>query len=215
MNRKASVGENYFRVHPKGVGVICNKEEGIPAFTFVDEYFGVIHSPWRWYEVQDMLRKQHSNSLTDFYNIILERPIDDPYGYDAIFIDAASRGSITSRMSHSCDPNCNAIVLSHNGKLAIAMYTMKDIRKGEELTFDYSSVTEDEKEYRSATCLCGTHLCRGSYLFYSESNAFMQLMNKEHNYIQRNTILLRACLEPLDQSNISILKVFLVILILC
>jgi hypothetical protein len=43
---------------------------------------------------------------------------------------------------------------------------------GEELTFDYSSVTESEREFRAATCLCGTHHCRGSYLYYSGASAF-------------------------------------------
>lgn len=31
---------------------------------------------------------------------------------------------------------------------------------GEELTFDYSSVTESEKEFRDAICLCSTRNCR-------------------------------------------------------
>ncbi len=46
---------------------------------------------------------------------------------------------------------------------------------GEELTFDYSSVTESEKEYREAVCLCGSRQCRGSYLYYSGSTAFTQV----------------------------------------
>ncbi len=46
---------------------------------------------------------------------------------------------------------------------------------GEELTFDYRSVTESEKEYREAICLCGTRSCRGSYLYYSGSDAFTQV----------------------------------------
>lgn len=31
---------------------------------------------------------------------------------------------------------------------------------GEELTFDYCSVTESEREFREAICLCGTSNCR-------------------------------------------------------
>ena len=46
------VGWVYFKLHPKGRGVICNVPEGIPAFTFVEEYLGELHSPWRWFEVQ-------------------------------------------------------------------------------------------------------------------------------------------------------------------
>ena len=34
------------------------------------------------------------------------------------------------------------------GRLTIALYTLRHIAAGEELTFDYSSVTESEKEFR-------------------------------------------------------------------
>ena len=46
------VGNNYFRVHPKGLGVICMREEGLPALTFVEEYLGEVHTPSRWYEIR-------------------------------------------------------------------------------------------------------------------------------------------------------------------
>ena len=46
------------------------------------------------------------------------------------------------------------------GRLTIAVYTMRKVEYGEELTFDYASVTESEREFRAAICLCGTQLCR-------------------------------------------------------
>ena len=46
--------------------------------------------------------------------------------------------------------------------------------QGEELTFDYACVTESEREFKAATCLCGTRACRGSFLAFSGSRAFMQ-----------------------------------------
>ena len=44
-----------------------------------------------------------------------------------------------------------------------------------ELTFDYASVTESEKEFRTAICLCGTRNCRGSFLTFAGSRAFQQV----------------------------------------
>ena len=35
-----------------------------------------------------------------------------------------------------------------NGRLTIAVYTLRYVQAGEELTFDYSSVTESEREFR-------------------------------------------------------------------
>ena len=65
--------------------------------------------------------------------------------------------------------------MSSQGKLAVVMYTLRHISPGEELTFDYNTVTESEKEARSAYCLCGTRHCRGSYLSYMGSATFTQV----------------------------------------
>jgi hypothetical protein len=42
--RVRKVGYPYFRMHPKGRGIIVQREGGIPPFTFVEEYFGELHS---------------------------------------------------------------------------------------------------------------------------------------------------------------------------
>lgn len=41
--------------------------------------------------LQDIIRKTMGDELPDFYNIVLERPRDDPTGYDVLFIDAAAK----------------------------------------------------------------------------------------------------------------------------
>ena len=43
---------------------------------------------------QDIVRKTLGDELPDFYNIVLERPKDDPTGYDVLFIDAASKARL-------------------------------------------------------------------------------------------------------------------------
>jgi hypothetical protein len=37
-------GYSYFRLHPKGRGMLVARQGGLPAFTFVEEYFGQLHS---------------------------------------------------------------------------------------------------------------------------------------------------------------------------
>ena len=41
--------------------------------------------------MQDAIKKHTGEELPDFYNIVLERPRDDPAGYDVLFVDAASK----------------------------------------------------------------------------------------------------------------------------
>lgn len=43
---------------------------------------------------------------------------------------------------------------------AAVLSPTRQVYEGEELTFDYSSVTESEKEFREAICLCSTRNCR-------------------------------------------------------
>ena len=56
------VGPDYFRIHPKGVGMVVARAEGLPPLTFVEEYLGEVHAPWRWFEIQ--ARAAYSQVLT-------------------------------------------------------------------------------------------------------------------------------------------------------
>ena len=50
--RGRQVGPDYFRIHPKGVGMVVARAQGLPPLTFVEEYLGEVHAPWRWFEIQ-------------------------------------------------------------------------------------------------------------------------------------------------------------------
>ena len=71
------------------------------------------------------------------------------------------------------------------GKLTIARATRK-IEYGEELCWNYSCVTESEKEYRAAICLCSSTTCKGAFLDFAGSSAFTAVMNRRHNFLDRN-----------------------------
>tara|TARA_Y100001958_G_C21165607_1_gene498531 strand:- start:832 stop:1281 length:450 start_codon:yes stop_codon:yes gene_type:complete len=62
----------------------------------------------------------------------------------------------TARLiNHSCDPNCEV----HGKGLKIWIYAMKDIRKGEELSYDYGF--SFDKDFRQYPCRCGSKNCVG------------------------------------------------------
>lgn len=63
------------------------------------------------------------------------------------WIDTESAGRF---INHSCEPNCGV-----NGNLKIV--AMRDIKKGEELTYDYE-MTEDSDW--KMECKCGSNNCR-------------------------------------------------------
>ena len=82
-----------------------------------------------------------NKGLPDFYNITFERHLDDPDGYNIMTVDPIIHGNYSSRLSHSCSPNCQTINKIHNKKYSIGMFTNKNITYGEELCFDYCSVS--------------------------------------------------------------------------
>ncbi len=79
-------------------------------------------------------------------------------------IDAAVDGNDTRFLNHSCDANCEAVI----ERSRVFIDAINDIRKGEELTYDYAYTRDgsetDEEEYTLYGCRCGTKKCRGTIL---------------------------------------------------
>ncbi len=189
------------KAYSKGVGMFCNRKEGISENEFITGYYGEIYPPWYWYEKQDLIKSEKlDKELPDFYNIMLERLKCDKLGYDVIVVDPNSKGNFASRMSHSCSSNCNTVPMATDREYLIGMYATKNIEYGEELTFNYNSVTEKKKEYLDAICLCGNYSCRGYYLIFAESMILTEVLAKHHNFLHRNYILLKACAEERELS---------------
>ena len=148
-------------------------------------------------EHRQLLEIQQSHAgLPDFYNIALERHVDDGKGFGIVYIDAKNAGSFTSRMSHSCNPNCASQVVIVDGKYTIMLRALKNISIGEELTQNYGASTDSEWEYRAAICLCGTSKCHGSFLHFNRHAAFLQVANAEHTPLHRAVLLAHAATAP-------------------
>lgn len=90
---------------------------------------------------------------------------------DIYVVDGEFMGGPTIFMNHSCEPNCRQFTVSYNRHdprvYEIAFFACREIRKGEELTFDYLDRDEEEEEVEAeepgegaVRCLCGTERCR-------------------------------------------------------
>jgi SET domain-containing protein len=82
---------------------------------------------------------------------------------DGTILDAAVGGNSTRFLNHSCDPNCEAT--EEEGRIWIR--AIRDIRKGEELVYDYHfilDVAHTAREKRRYPCHCGARKCRGTIL---------------------------------------------------
>ena len=84
---------------------------------------------------------------------------------ETTIIDGACGGNDSRYVNHSCAPNCEALCFDDH----MYFYALRDIPRGEELTFDYrlnaSSPRRPTKRARAAyACRCGSPHCRGTML---------------------------------------------------
>ncbi len=78
-------------------------------------------------------------------------------------IDGGDEGNDARWINHSCEPNCEA----QEEKGRVFIHALRDIRRGEELNYDYGLVIDEKltKELKKAyECRCGHAECRGTML---------------------------------------------------
>ena len=90
---------------------------------------------------------------------------DIKYGYDVTYLFTLNKKYLldgdfkfnTARLiNHSCDPNCEVLDIS---KTKIWITAMKNIKKGEELSYDYGFGFDSN--YKDHKCKCGSKNCVG------------------------------------------------------
>jgi len=65
-------------------------------------------------------------------------------------------GELDDYVNHSCSPNCG-LKITGNRALLISLW---DIKADAEITFDYSTSSNDAKDDWELSCLCGAFNCR-------------------------------------------------------
>ncbi|CAG9463366.1 unnamed protein product [Pedinophyceae sp. YPF-701] len=71
-------------------------------------------------------------------------------------VDATLSGNIGHLLNHSCDVNCYSRPITIAGKNHVVLFALRDIRIGEELTYDYRFGGLEK-----LPCSCGAPCCRG------------------------------------------------------
>uniref|UniRef100_A0A182QIJ7 Histone-lysine N-methyltransferase n=1 Tax=Anopheles farauti TaxID=69004 RepID=A0A182QIJ7_9DIPT len=128
----------------KGFGLVAL--EDVTSGQFVIEYVGeVINSAEFERRVQQMQETKEEN----YYFLTVEPDMT---------IDGGPRGNVSRFMNHSCDPNCETQKWTIEETRVIGLFAIKDIKAGEELTFNYNleSLGNNKRE-----CLCGAAKCSG------------------------------------------------------
>jgi histone-lysine N-methyltransferase SUV39H len=173
VERGRTVPLQIFRTEDRGWGVRCPVD--IKQGQFVDRYLGEIITS----EEADRRRAESTISRRkDVYLFALDK-FSDPDSLDPLLaappleVDGEWMSGPTRFINHSCDPNMRifARVGDHADKHIhdLALFAIRDIPAGEELTFDYvdgleemdSDAHDPSKIGDMTKCLCGTKRCRG------------------------------------------------------
>nr|CAG8450734.1 4773_t:CDS:2 [Entrophospora candida] len=158
------------RFMEKGWGVVAMKE--IPSGIFITYYYGELITT----EEAD-IRGATYDEVGRTYLFDLDFTSEDEL--NLYTIDASNYGNISHFLNHSCDPNLIVVpVVNDNADIRlhhIAFFTKRDIRIGEELTFNYngsleypdestSYIAEDDNNFKyKYICKCGAEKCKGYF----------------------------------------------------
>ncbi|KAF4453933.1 histone-lysine N-methyltransferase, H3 lysine-9 specific dim-5 [Fusarium austroafricanum] len=170
VERGRTIPLEIFRTQDRGWGV--RSPVSIKKGQFVDRYLGEIITSTE----ADRRRSQSAISQRkDVYLFALDK-FTDPDSLDprlkgpSLEVDGEFMSGPTRFVNHSCDPNMRifARVGDHADKHIhdLALFAIKDIPAGEELTFDYVDGVSHEGEEpggdigHMTPCLCGSKKCR-------------------------------------------------------
>jgi hypothetical protein len=138
--------------HPRATGAVAGQGvfacADIPACTLIGAYQGLVRTEEEW-------GAEHADSN---FSVV----VND--GASGVVIDGGVGNTNVLRwLNHSCEPCAEMRFAWSEGCWHALLITMRAVVKGEEVTFDYALVTEDDDDPALAqVCLCRAQRCRGS-----------------------------------------------------
>jgi len=134
------------KVHGKGVFALSDFAAGESIIEYVGE---IISMP-------EAIRRHPHNPKDPNHTFYFH--VDDAHVIDGLYGGNASRW-----INHSCRPNCEP----QDVKGRVFIHALRQIWKGEELTFDYDLFSDEpmtEALKAKYACRCGAKKCRGTVL---------------------------------------------------
>ena len=163
--KKKTVPEDQNKLHKKllelwkrGQSQLCEVRDsdihgrGVYASTFIAKESRIIEYVGELIDKDESEKRalsQHARSLKSgdaaVYIFTLSKKLD---------IDGNVPWNTARLINHSCNPNCEAWIVGRK----IYIYSLRDIQKGEELSFDYGF---DIECFEDHLCRCGSDDCVG------------------------------------------------------
>jgi SET domain-containing protein len=129
-------------IHSRGVFARCHIPPGTRILEYTGEKITKAESERR---AQARLARSRKSGVAAVYIFNLNKKQD---------LDGSQASNTARLLNHSCDPNCEAF--QTRGRIWLT--AIRDIKEGEELTFNYGFDLENWDEH---ICRCGTDRCVG------------------------------------------------------
>ena len=163
------------KIHGRGVYAKKNIHKGTRIIEYVGKKISKEKSN-QIYEKQLELHKKNPNNTGSVYIF----DVDENHDLDGdVWYNRAKL------VNHSCSPNCEALT-EDNG--IIALYAKKNIRKGDELSFNYGYHVDCHEDH---PCRCGSKNCVGHIVAkdqWSELKKRLKDKQKEQAKFKMNII---------------------------
>jgi len=97
-----------------------------------------------------VLQKKNKNNNNIYYMKINQAQL---------WINATHRGVMARFINHSCNPNCKLKQWEVDGLPRMSFFAIKEIKKGDKVTFDYNSECDDDQHMTECKCMAVN--CKG------------------------------------------------------
>lgn len=153
----------------------------IPSGSFICEYVGeLLDESEAISRIEAKIQRNRLRSTSEPNYLIA---VNERFSHDNLlvktFIDAEFRGNLGRFANHSCQPNSAMIpVRIGSGDPHLALFAVKNISAGEEITYDYGNAaggghiefelyknSDDRRTSSQAKCLCQSAKCHGQLPF--------------------------------------------------
>jgi hypothetical protein len=147
-------------IHGRGLFATCDIAKETQVIEYAGEIVDKDESNRRGLEQEEMAEKTGEGAVYIF-------ELNEMHDIDGNFDWNPARLA-----NHSCDPNCEA----ENVDDHIWIVAIKDIQKGEEITFDYGY---DISHYERHPCRCGSANCVGYIVHRDQRRELKKLLKKK------------------------------------
>lgn len=139
------------KIHNKGIFAITTIPKGTKIIEYVGEKINKEESKKRAEEIEERAKLDPSKGAIYLFEL------NDDWD-----LDGDTEDNYAKYINHSCDPNCESDIVDDR----IWIYAIKEISKGEELSFNYG--LEMDENYHKYPCKCGSLNCVGYILAEEE-----------------------------------------------